>query len=179
MKAQRDSRLKARFLSYHLNVPSADESEMLLTIDDWQRMANRDAPERQDRPIVGVDLAGGRAWSAAVAVWRTGRIEALAVAPGIPDLESQEVRDRVPAGTYSKLYDRGQLQVAEGLRVQPPAALWDSIQTAWGVPISIVCDLFRMPDTSGRGEGSNACWCPSNPLVRIERGYTGAAEGRE
>ena len=30
-----------------------------------------------------------------------GRVECKAVAPGIPDLEAQEVRDRVPSGTYS------------------------------------------------------------------------------
>ena len=144
-------------------------------------MVARDAPERQDRPIVGVDLAGGRAWSAAVAVWRTGRIEALAVAPGIPDLESQEVRDRVPAGTYSKLYDRGQLQVAEGLRVQPPAALWDSIQTAWGVPISIVCDLFRMPELQDVVKGATPVgarrtrWSESSEDIRALR--KGANDG--
>ena len=96
-EARRDSRLRARFCTFRLNRPSGDESQVLLTIQDWERIIARTAPERQDRPIVGVDLGGGRAWSAAVAIWRTGRIEALAVAPGIPDLESQEVRDRVPA----------------------------------------------------------------------------------
>ena len=91
---------------------------MLLTVSDWERVIARDAPEREGRPIVGVDLGGGRAWSAAVAVWGNGRVEARAVAPGIPDLDEQERRDRVPPGTYSKLYDMGQLDVAENLRVQ-------------------------------------------------------------
>ena len=76
---------------------------MLLTVDDWERVTARPVPERESRPIVGVDLGGGRAWSAAVAVWRSGRVEAIAVAPGIPDLEAQEKRDRVPWGTYRKL----------------------------------------------------------------------------
>ena len=107
--ARLDSRLKARFLSYRLNRPSGDESEVLLTVGDWERVAAREVPEREGRPIVGVDLGGGRAWSAAVAVWGNGRVEARAVAPGIPDLEEQERRDRVPAGTYGKLYDLGQL----------------------------------------------------------------------
>ena len=88
-KARADSRLKARFLSYRLNVPSGDESTMLLTVDDWQRAAARPVPERDGRPIVGVDLGAGRAWSAAVALWRNGRVEAIAVAPGIPDLAAQ------------------------------------------------------------------------------------------
>ena len=93
--ARRDSRLKARFLSYRLNLPTADESTMLLTVDDWQRVTARPVPERDGAPIVGIDLGGGRAWSAAVALFRSGRVEALALAPGVPDLEAQEKRDRV------------------------------------------------------------------------------------
>ena len=38
----------------------------------------------------------------------------------------------MPAGTYRKLYDMGQLEIAEGLRVQPPAALWDLIRSHLG-----------------------------------------------
>ena len=144
--ARTDTRLRARFLSYRLNLPSADESEMALSVDDWQRLIGREVPEREGRPIVAVDLGGGRAWSAAVAVWEGGRVEALAVAPGIPDLEEQEKRDRVSAGTYRALADRGLLQVAEGLRVQPPAALWAAIQERWGVPVNILCDRFRLPE---------------------------------
>ena len=144
--ARVDSRLKARFLSYRLNRPSGDESEVLLTVGDWETVIARAVPERQGRPIVGVDLGGGRAWSAAVAVWGNGRVEARAVAPGIPDLDEQERRDRVPSGAYQRLFDMGQLEVAEGLRVQPPAALWDMIRTAWGKPLVVVLDRFRLAE---------------------------------
>ena len=119
--ALRDTRLKARFMSYRMNVPSADESELLLTVDDWERMSARAVPDRAGRPIVGIDLGGGRAWSAAVACWQSGRIEAIAMAPGYPSLADQEKRDRVPAGLYQKLADLGVLMIATGLRVQPPA----------------------------------------------------------
>ena len=144
--ARGDSRLKARFCTYRLNRPSGDESQVLLTIQDWERIVGRIAPERQGRPIVGVDLGGGRAWSAAVALYPNGRVECKAVAPGIPDLEAQEVRDRVPAFTYRRLYDLGQLEVAEGLRVQPPAAMWDLILESWGKPQVIVLDRFRLAE---------------------------------
>ncbi len=144
--ARLDSRLKARFLSFRLNRPSGDESEVLLTVADWERVKAREVPEREGRPIVGVDLGGGRAWSAAVAVWGNGRVEARAVAPGIPDLDEQERRDRVPAGTYSTLYDMGSLEVAEGLRVQPPAAMWDLIRATWGQPLMVVLDRFRLAE---------------------------------
>ena len=145
-KARADGRLKARFLTYRLNRPSADESEVLLTVQDWERVIARAVPERQGRPIVGVDLGGGRAWSAAVALYSNGRVECKAVAPGIPDLEEQEKRDRVPAGTYQRLFDMGQLDVADGLRVQKPEQLWDLIRETWGKPSLIVCDRFRLAE---------------------------------
>ena len=47
-------------------------------------------PEPAGKPIVALDLGAGRAWSAAVGVWESGRVEALAVAPGIPSLADQE-----------------------------------------------------------------------------------------
>ena len=120
-------------MSYRLNVPSADESTLLLSPDDWRRVVARPVPDRAGKAIVGIDLGAGRAWSAAVAAWRSGRVEAIAVAPGIPSIEAQEKRDRVPRGTYRQLVEIGALRVAEGLRVQPPAELWNVIVTeAWG-----------------------------------------------
>ena len=145
-EARADTRLKARFLSYRLNLPSADESLVLLTVDDWDLIEGREVPEPQGSPVVGIDLGAGRAWSCAVGIWPSGRCEALAVAPGIPDLGAQETRDRVPAGTYQRLFDRGQLDVSEGLQVQPVAQVWQAIMSRWGKPRLIVCDRFRLPD---------------------------------
>ena len=142
--ARRDSRLKARFLSYRLNVPSGDESTMLLTVDDWERVCARPVPTREGRPIVAYDLGGGRAWSAAVGMWRSGRVEALALAPGIPSLAEQEKRDRVPTGVYRKLAETGALRVANGLRVQPPAELHRATVDAWGSAEVVLCDRFRL-----------------------------------
>ena len=144
--ARGDRRLKARFLSYRLNVPSADESTVLLTTDDWEKTTGRDVPERVGRPVVGVDLGAGRAWSAAVALYTNGRTEAFAVAPGLPSLEDQERRDRVPRGTYERLYDMGQLEVADGLEVQTPGQVWAGIMSRWGRPLLLVCDRFRLKD---------------------------------
>ena len=103
--ARRDSRLKSRFLSYRMNVPSADEATMLLSVADWRAVAAREVAEAEGRPLVGIDMGQGRAWSCAVAMWRSGRVEAFALAPGYPTMEAQEKRDRVPRGTYSRLAD--------------------------------------------------------------------------
>ena len=52
---------------------------------------------------MGVDLGGGMAWSAAVALWPSGRSEAFALALGVPDLAAQAKRDNVPRGTHRRL----------------------------------------------------------------------------
>ena len=65
--------LKARFLSpTALTFQARDESAMLLTVDDWKAVERRPVPEADGKPIVGADLGGGRAWSAAVAVFPIG-----------------------------------------------------------------------------------------------------------
>lgn len=166
--ARRDSRLKARFFSYRLNLPSADESSMLLTVEDWQAVCERPVTERDGKPIVGIDLGGGRAWSAAVAVWRTGRIEAIAVAPGVPDIGEQEKRDRVPSGTYEKLLRSGCLRVARGRRVQPPGELVRAARQAWGHPEVIICDRFRLNELRDAVNGT--------PLVSRVFRWSEAAE---
>jgi len=142
-KARRDSRLKARFLSYRLNLPSSDESTVLLTVDDWDRIIARPVPDPEGRPIVGADLGAGRAWSAACAVWPNGRVEAVALCPGIPSIADQEKRDGVPAGAYQVLIENGSLIVAEGLRVPPVAALVDEVMHRWPDPEAIIADRFR------------------------------------
>ena len=177
--ARRDTRLKARFMSYRLNVPSGDESTMLLTVDDWQRVMAREVPAADGAPIVGIDLGCGRAWSAAVSLWPSGRVEALAVAPGIPGLEAQEKRDRVPAGTYRRLAAGGTLRVAEGLRVQPPGELYRAVVEAWGAPRRIICDRFRLPELQDVVNGSvpllprRARWSESSDDIRATRKLAG------
>ena len=144
--ARRDTRLKARFLSYRLNLPTGDESTMLLTVEDFQFMATRPVPERVGQPLVAVDLGGARAWSAALALYENGRIECRALAPGIPNLAEQEKRDRVSASTYQRLFDAGTLHIATGLRVPKVSTLMSLITSTWGNPASIVCDRFRIDE---------------------------------
>ena len=172
-EAKGDSRLKARFLSYRLNVPSGDESTMLLNMDDWQRVTARETPPRKGKPVVAVDLGAGRAWSAAVAIYRNGRTEALALAPGIPSIEEQERRDRVRHGAYESLVSAGLLHIADGLRVQPPSMLADLITETWGPPAGVVADRFRIPDLPDAGlhglEARMTRWSESSEDIRALR----------
>ena len=153
---------------------------MLLTVDDWERVCARPVPPRKGRPVVAYDLGGGRAWSAGVAIWRSGRIEALAVAPGIPSLAEQEQRDRVPSGTYRALAEGGALRVAAGLRVQPPAELHRACVDAWGPAAIILCDRFRLPELRDAVNGAQvsprvARWSEASEDIRALR--KGAKDG--
>ena len=143
-EARADERLKARFLSYRLNTPTRDSAEVLLTVADWEKVVARPVAPREGSPVIGIDLGAGRSWSAAVALWPSGRCEAIALAPGIPSIEDQEKRDRVPAGIYETLINLGVLRVAEGLRVQPPAQLWDWAIEAFGFPVLAIADRARI-----------------------------------
>ena len=121
---------------------------------------------------MGVDLSGGRAWSAAVAIWQTGRCEALAVAPGIPSLAEQEKRDRVPAGACRALAESSALRVAKGPRVQPPGELIRAAREAWGTPEVIVCDRFRL------GELQDSVGASTPVLPRVARWSEAASDIR-
>ena len=171
-QARADSRLKARFLSFRLNVPSADESEILLTVDDWKLAEARPEGIPAGRPIVGIDLGSGRAWSAACAMWESGRIEAMALSPGIPDLDEQEKRDMVPSGAYRKLVDNGSLTLAQGLRVPSPTQLFERVCDTWGVPVRVVCDRHRLGELQDAIAGS----CPVEG--RVTRWFDAAADIR-
>ena len=152
-QARADPRLKATFCSFRLNVPSADESQTLLTQDDWRLSCARDLPARSGRPLVGIDLGGSRAWSSAVAIFKSGRVEAIAFAPGLPSLADQEKRDRVPKGTYARLVEAGSLRLATGLHVPPVGLLLDAVREEFGVPDCYIGDRFRLgelQDQAGR-----------------------------
>ena len=189
-EARIDERLKARFLSYRLNVPSADTSKMLIDVAAWKKTLAREAPPREGKPIVAIDLGSGRAWSAACALWENGRTEALGVAPGLPDIAAQEKRDRVPAGRYQALVKSGQLRVSEGLHVPPVKLLWEFILNLWGAPARVVADRFRMlelTDSIGSTctiEPRVSQWSESSFDIRALRklvsdGPLSVADGRE
>ena len=110
-QAKADTRKKAAFLSYRMNLPTLDEEVALLTPDEWERVLARPVPARDGLPIVGVDIGGGRSWSAAVGVWESGRVEALALAPG-----SRPLRRRRSATAYRPGRISGSCRLARSCR---------------------------------------------------------------
>ena len=143
--ARVDGRLKARFMSYRLNLPTADEEKVLLTVSDWERMEQRPTPERAGPAIVGVDL-GGRAGPGAPPL-RSGRMAGLRRWRSLRVFRVWKNRN---AGTASLLAPIGPWSTSGGslwtvgLRVQSTAALWAAVREQWGIPALVICDRFRL-----------------------------------
>ena len=144
-KAQRNDRKKALFCSALMNVPTRGDLDVLIPVEDWDRMARRTVqPRGAGDPVVGVDLGGRRSWCAATAVWvDTMRVEAFAIMGGELTIEKYEEQDLVPRGTYQRLVDNGSLLVAVGRRQPPVSMLVDEIFARWGGARVIVADRFK------------------------------------
>ena len=136
---------RASFMSYNLNIPTVPEEDALLKAHYWKAALQREVAPRSKWYGLGIDIGSNRAWSAAVAMWESGRVEAIAMAPGIPSIREQEIRDRVSRGVYQQLVDEGRLVVAEGLNEPDPVALIERCVEMWGDPDVIRCDQHRLP----------------------------------
>ena len=150
--ALKSERAARTFRQYRLNIPGEPvESQPLITMAEWQRVVARPVPGCQGKPIIGVDLGGNRSWSAASAIWPNGRIEAWAIAPGVPSLAEQERDDQVADDTYGELLRSGGLAVDVGRSVPSVERLLSRVW-AWE-PVAIVADNFRAPELHKAVEG--------------------------
>ena len=140
------------FRHFRLNLPGDPvESQPLITAAEWERVCARPVPACEGKPIIGVDLGGTRSWSAAAAVFPTGRIEAWAIAPGRPSLADQEREDQVADGTYASLIRSGGLAVDAGRAVPGVERLLSRVWP-WS-PAAIVCDSYRVAETHKAVQG--------------------------
>ena len=140
--ALESDRAARTFKNYRLNLPGDPvDQQPLITNSEWDLVVSRPVPECEGRPVIGIDLGGSRSWSAAAALWPNGRIEAWAIAPGIPSLSDQEREDQVAEGSYVALVRSGGLSVDEGQHVPDVSRLMSRIWN-WE-PSAIVSDPYR------------------------------------
>ena len=109
-------------------------------------MTARAVPERVGRPIVGVDLGGGRAWAPPSLCGHPAELKRgpLLLVSLTWWNKSGEIVS--PRELTQNCMTWASLEIAEGLRVQPPAQLWDMIRETWGRPQVIICDRFRLAE---------------------------------
>ena len=147
-EALSSDRAAAAFLRFRMNInaPEVTNAQPLITAAEWARICVAPIPACEGRPTIGVDLGGSRSWSAAAAIWPSGRIEAWALAPGIPSLSDQEAADQVAPDTYISLARSGGLSVDDAHAVPDVARLLSRIWT-WE-PSCIVSDPYRSAELS-------------------------------
>lgn len=126
---------------------SAENRDMLLTVDDWLAAETSELPPREGGCIVGVDLGGSASMSAAALYWpNTGRMEAVGAFPSSPSLADRGARDGV-RDRYVEMQDRGELLVM-GERVVPAPdflkAITDLLDTAPAT--CFVADRYRQSE---------------------------------
>ena len=86
-----------------------------------------------------------RRWSAAAGYWpSTGRLEALAAFPAVPDLAERGLRDGV-GRLYMDMTSRDELIMTPGRAVSVEALLLEALDR-WGRPAAIVADRYRETD---------------------------------
>ena len=139
-----DPSLLPGFRALRLNLGGADvEVAVLIEAEAWQRCEVDLLPQAAGPCVLAFDLSGGDAMAAASCYWpSTGRLEALAAFPALPDLAE---RSRVDGADYQRMADdedllilgdpdervvRVELLVAEALR-------------RWGRPARIIADYHQ------------------------------------
>ena len=99
------------FKSLRLNMGLPDVvSGVLLEASVWQSIEGE--AERDGEYVLGLDLGGSTAQSAAAAYWpESGRLEGFAVFPENPNLATRSTNDG-SGSLYSECYRRGELLLA-------------------------------------------------------------------
>ena len=137
---------RRRFEAWRLNRLREPGREMLVSVEEYRAMIARDVPDRDGRPVVGIDTGATSAWTAAAALWPNGRVETMALVGGATSLHDRERRDGVARGAYQRLADSGALLVDEGRHLPRLDMLVEAMRRrGWWPPMGVVCDTFRAP----------------------------------
>lgn len=144
--AKADPSLLPSFKALRLNLGVSDiETAMLLDAATWQRIEAPDMPQAGGTYTLALDLGDGAAMSAAAGYWpATGRLEAVAAFPAVPDLAERGLHDGV-GRLYLDMESRGELIVTPGRAVSVETLLLEALDR-WGRPAAIVADRYRETD---------------------------------
>ena len=152
-EAKADPARLASFRALRLNSGVSDTvPRAILTVDEWTRIERDDTP-RGAEFVLGLDVGGGAAQTAAARCdpW-TGRLEAVAAFPGVPSLDERGRRDGV-GSLYERMAARGELLVIGDGRAVDLTEFLGLLLDRWGAPACVVADRWHaaeLQDALGR-----------------------------
>ena len=169
-ESKADAGLLRQFRAFRLNQGTATaDLSLLIDPDKWQA-AEGDAAAYGPM-VLGVDLGSGLSMSAAAGYWPTsGRLDAFAMLPALPDLTERGRHDAV-GDTYRQMSDRAELVTTPGQAADPPALIREAVKR-WGRPVAVVADRFRHRELA---DGMKAAGL-TVPLVLRGQGYRDGSE---
>ena len=175
LEARDDPQALARFKSLRLNMGVSDTSEaVLLPPEAWERIETHSLPPRDGPMVLGLDLGGTGAFTAACGFWpSSGRLEALATCGGIPDLIQRGRTDQV-GGLYVAMHKAGELLPQAGRRVPDYGQFLGEVLGRWGPPSVIVCDRYREGEL--RDALDSARMPPGRPVIARGGGWRDGGE---
>ena len=169
--ARRDGVQLQSFKSLRLNMGLADVvAGVLLEADVWESIEGEAA--REGEYVLGLDLGGSTAQSAAAAWWpETGRLEGFTVFPEHPSLAMRATNDGA-GNLYAECHRRGELLLA-GDMVADIKELLSEALGRWGSPAAIAADRFKKAELIGY---LNALDFPVADLVLRGMGFRDGSE---
>ena len=169
--ARRDGVMLQSFKSLRLNMGISDVvAGVLLEADVWESIEGEAA--REGEYILGLDLGGSTAQSAAAAWWpETGRLEGFAVFPNHPTLATRSTNDGA-GSLYSECHRRGELLLAGDMVADIKELLSEALDR-WGSPAAIAADRFKKAELI---QHLNSIDFPVADLVLRGMGFRDGAE---
>ena len=164
------------FRAFDMNQPQNPARDLLCDVGDWQAcvVEESELPDRDGKVVVGFDAGGSSSLTAAVALWpKSGRLEAWAGLPSIPDLLERGRFDNV-GGLYQQMADRGELATYPG-RVTPAAQFLMHVADALQGErvVAFGADRYRRAEIEGALSEASLRW----PVEWRGQGASSTADG--
>ena len=169
--ARRDGVQLQSFKSLRLNMGLPDTvSGVLLDASLWQSIEGE--AEREGEYVLGLDLGGSTAQSAACAFYpASGRLEGFAVFPEHPSLAMRATNDGA-GNLYSECHRRGEMLLMGDMTSDVQGLLSEALDR-WGRPAAIAADRFKKAELI---QHLNALDFPSADLIFRGQGYKDGSE---
>lgn len=161
------------FRAHDLNAPLNPGRELICDPAQWHACLTDTPPERRGPCVVGVDLGGSAAFTAAAALWQNGRLEVWAACPAMPPLDVRSAADG-QGDLYCQMEARGELRTYPG-RVTPVAVfLGDVLAALHGERVLAVgLDRYRKAEAIEALEAAHVRW----PVIWRGTGASKTADG--